>query len=115
MWGKGMISMKGTANKLELTRKLGTLCLLTVLSACATRPASVPDTTILAEIQETLDMAIMPTEAELAESEQDSSDLLDELIPSLSLDENLLAPVEVRTSISTRENNFEWVIERMAR
>lgn len=75
--------------------------LLLMLSMCATRPASVPDTTILDEIQETLTRAEATTGSVPEEPAANDSDLLDELIPSLSLDENLLTPVEERVSISS--------------
>jgi len=88
-----------------LTKKITMLLVVLILPACASRPASVPDTSILSEIQETLDAAVLtPSVVDPSASAEDDVDLLDELIPSLSLDESLLAPVEVRTSISTREN-----------
>ncbi len=71
------------------------------LSSCATREARVPDTTVLAEIQETLEVA---AEAAVEQPEQISAadgDLLQELIPSLSLDESLLAPIEERISVNS--------------
>jgi len=74
------------------------------LSGCATRPANVPDTTILSEIQETLDAALFEQGEELENLSGNDIDLLNELIPSLSLDENLLAPVEQRIDISTPPN-----------
>lgn len=74
------------------------------LSACATRPATVPDTTILGDIQETLDAAIVLNEQQGESLTDEDSDLLEELIPSLSLDEELLAPVEQRIDISTPPN-----------
>ncbi len=86
------------------TAKLLALLLLFLLSACATRPVSVPDTAILSEIQETLENAVITLDEQSEELTEDDTDLLDELIPSLSLDESLLAPVERRTSISTRSN-----------
>ncbi|MFT7472139.1 MAG: MSHA biogenesis protein MshL [Kiritimatiellia bacterium] len=88
-----------------LTKKITMLLVVLVLSACATRPASLPDTSILGEIQETLDAAVLtPSVLDSSVSAEDDVSLLDELIPSLSLDDSLLAPVEVRTSISTRAN-----------
>ena len=88
-----------------LTKKTTMLLVVFMLSACATRPANLPDTSILSGIQETLDAAVLtPSVVDPSVSDEDDADLLDELIPSLSLDESLLAPVEVRTSISTREN-----------
>lgn len=85
-----------------LNRKqaLATLLLL-LLSACATRPATVPDTAILTEIQATIDTAMAENEMQSQSLSADDSALLDELIPGLSLDENLLAPVEERIDIST--------------
>ena len=88
-----------------LTKKVAMLLIIFTLSACASRPASVPDTSILNQIQETLDAAVLiPSVVDPSASDEDDADLLDELIPSLSLDESLLAPVEMRTSIATREN-----------
>ncbi|PCJ22364.1 MAG: hypothetical protein COA96_14745, partial [SAR86 cluster bacterium] len=78
--------------------------LLLLLSACATRSASVPDTSILEQIQETLDIAAEVIEEQSENSLSNDADLLGELIPSLSLDESLLAPVEERISISSQEN-----------
>lgn len=77
--------------------------LFLLLSACAARPVSVPDTTILTEIQEVLEAAalaqVVPgTEDSLNE---DDSGLLGELIPSLSLDQSLLAPIEERFPVRT--------------
>lgn len=72
-----------------------------LLSACATQPATVPDTTVLQEIQGNIDAAVQATEPPEEELSEDDSDLLNELIPSLSLDEELLAPVEERVSISS--------------
>lgn len=87
------------------TKKTALILAVLSLTACATRPASVPDTSILDDIQETLNAAVVtPSVVEPGVSDEDDADLLDELIPSLSLDESLLAPVEVRTSIATREN-----------
>ena len=60
-----------------------------------------PDTTILAEIQETLTQAEADTGLVDAASAVNDTDLLDELIPSLSLDERLLTPVEERVSINS--------------
>lgn len=74
---------------------------IALVASCATRPASVPDTSVLNEIQQTLTQAEITT-SQVAESlSQDDEDILDELIPSLSLDENLLTPVEERVSISS--------------
>lgn len=78
-----------------------TIILLFLLSACATRPATVPDTTVLNEIQETLDIAVGINEEQGETLDENDTDLLEELIPSLSLDESLLAPVEQRIDIST--------------
>lgn len=69
------------------------LCLL-ILSSCAGRSASVPDTSILIEIQKTLDQAAAISSPEPELLGEDASDLLNELIPSLSLDEVLLTPIE---------------------
>lgn len=88
-----------------LNRRQASIALLCfLLSACATRPATVPDTAILSEIQNTIDTAMTANEAQSATMSEDDSDLLDELIPSLSLDEDLLAPVEERIDISTPTN-----------
>ena len=82
-------------------RDLLAIIAFSVLSACATRPASVPDTTILGEIQEMLEDAAITTEVASDSLTSDDTDVLGELIPSLSLDENLLTPVEERISISS--------------
>lgn len=87
--------------EIEIMKKLLVGILFVGLSACATRPATVPDTTILSEIQETLDAALFEQDPESESISGNDTDLLDELIPSLSLDENLLAPVEQRIDIST--------------
>ena len=91
-------------------KNLLTGILVVGLSGCATEPANVPDTTILSEIQETLDAAVFEQGEELENLSGNDIDLLNELIPSLSLDENLLAPVEQRIDISTpqirRQPNF---------
>lgn len=85
-----------------LNRKQALIALLFfTLSACASRPATVPDTAILEEIQATIDTAMVQNEAQPQILSEDDSDLLDELIPSLSLDEELLTPVEERIDIST--------------
>jgi MSHA biogenesis protein MshL len=88
----------GTMEKLLIT------ILLMALSACAARPVTVPDTTILSEIQDTLDSAVNAQAQQTENLSADDSDLLGELIPSLSLDESLLAPVEQRIDISTPPN-----------
>jgi MSHA biogenesis protein MshL len=75
--------------------------LMALLSACATQPATVPDTAVLEAIQGTLDEAVSSSEEAEAELSEDDNELLNELIPSLSLDEELLAPVEERISISS--------------
>ena len=77
------------------TRLQVVVCAIAIgMSSCATRPASVPDTSILSEIQATLTVAENTTGRQLEETTENDTDLLDELIPSLSLDENLLTPVE---------------------
>ena len=75
--------------------------LLLVLPSCIARGPHVPDTAILSEIQVTLDAAIASTAAVPVELLAPDSDLLSELLPSLSLDEILLAPVEERISITS--------------
>ena len=74
---------------------------LLVLPSCIARGPYVPDTAILSEIQVTLDAAVASTEAVPMELLAADSDLLSELIPSLSLDEILLAPVEERITITS--------------
>jgi MSHA biogenesis protein MshL len=67
------------------------------------------DTTILTEIQDTLEQAAGPSVAESQSIQQAGTGvgsgagtgLLNELIPSLSLDQRLLTPVEERVSISS--------------
>ncbi|NQV69831.1 MAG: secretin N-terminal domain-containing protein, partial [Pseudohongiella sp.] len=78
-----------------------------LLSACASR-SSVPETAILTDIQEVLEAAAADLEEPgLVESlSDDATELLGELIPSLSLDQNLLEPVEERTSVSTGDQKM---------
>lgn len=78
---------------------LGALCLL--LATCASRPATTPNTEILTDIQDTLDQAFLALEEPSEELSEDEADLLDELIPSLSIDEELLTPIEERVSITS--------------
>ncbi len=85
----------------DYPRWLSAAMLMALLSACATQPATVPDTAVLEAIQGTLDEAVSSSEEAEAELSEDDSELLNELIPSLSLDEELLAPVEERISISS--------------
>ncbi|MCI5106782.1 MAG: secretin N-terminal domain-containing protein, partial [Pseudomonadales bacterium] len=85
----------------DFSRWVSAAMLMALLSACATQPASVPDTAVLETIQHTLDEAVSSSEEAEAELSEDDSDILNELIPSLSLDEELLAPVEERVSISS--------------
>lgn len=87
-------------NKRTVSRS-GLAILLLLLGACATRPATTPDTSILEEIQISLDEAVLEIEAPEEELSEDESDLLGELIPGLSLDESVLAPVEERVSVSS--------------
>ncbi len=81
--------------------RFGLVALLLLLGACATRPASTPDTAILEEIQVSLDDAIVEIQAPEEELSEDESDLLGELIPGLSLDESVLTPIEERIDISS--------------
>lgn len=87
-------------NKRTVSRS-GLAILLLLLGACATRPATTPDTTILEEIQVSLDEAVLNIQAPDEELSEDESDLLGELIPGLSLDESVLTPVEERVSVSS--------------
>lgn len=93
-------------------RELLLTSLLLLLSACATRSASVPDTTILAEIQQSLETAVLAQEEQERPEvrTEDDADLLDELIPSLSLDQSFLAPVEERISVSTGEGQLSAIV-----
>lgn len=75
--------------------------MLLVLPSCVARGPYVPDTAILSSIQVTLDDAVASTEAVPLASLENDGDLLSELIPSLSLDEILLAPLEERISITS--------------
>jgi MSHA biogenesis protein MshL len=75
------------------------LCLL--LATCTSRPATIPNTEVLEDIQGTLDQAVAILEAPAEELTEDEVDLLDELIPSLSIDEALLTPMEERVSITS--------------
>ena len=76
----------------------GVLVMGLSLVGCATQPASTPDTEIIGEIQQVFAEAIAQDQpsnvAALGEA-----DLLSELRPSLSLDEELLAPIEERITI----------------
>lgn len=76
----------------------GVLVMGLSLVGCATQPASTPDTEIIGEIQQVFAEAIAQDQpsnvAALGEA-----DLLSELMPSLSLDEELLAPIEERITI----------------
>ncbi|MFN3162439.1 MAG: hypothetical protein ACE37N_02920 [Pseudohongiellaceae bacterium] len=89
------------ASVIYTVRKVLAAFVVVLLSACATQPATVPDTTVLTEIQNTMERAAETTRETADEMSEDDSDLLNELIPSLSLDEELLAPVEERVSISS--------------
>ena len=81
--------------------KIGLMAVFSlVLTACALRGGSIPDTSILTDIQESLDQAAISTVDEEEVTFQEGLGLLDELIPALSLDENLLAPVEERMDIT---------------
>ena len=68
-----------------------------VLSSCATQPASTPDTEIIDNIQSVFEEAIAQESIALASGTSD--EILNELLPSLSLDEALLTPVEERVTI----------------
>lgn len=94
----GLISHSGPS---RAGRPLMTAVLGLLLSTCAGPQATVPDTQILSDIQVTLDDAVVMLEEPPVELSADESDLLDELIPSLSLDKKLLAPVEERVSITS--------------
>jgi MSHA biogenesis protein MshL len=96
-----LIKAKRRLGIVAMRRHSLAVILFFLLSACATRPATVPDTTVLTEIQETLDIAVGINEERAEILNEDDADLLEELIPSLSLDESLLAPVEQRIDIST--------------
>lgn len=82
-------------------RALIVLMAAAMITSCATRPASEPDTAILDQIEQTLSQAEADTTQTGESLIEHEGDLLDELIPSLSLDENLLTPVEERVSISS--------------
>ncbi|MEQ8409328.1 MAG: secretin N-terminal domain-containing protein [Gammaproteobacteria bacterium] len=84
-----------------LPAKIVVMLSLLLLWGCATQPASVPDTSILAEIQSTIDEAVNPGISDSDMTPEEEDDLLGELIPSLSLDEELLAPVEERISVTS--------------
>jgi MSHA biogenesis protein MshL len=91
------IFIREVSQKLKLSASM--LCF--VLSACATGPASVPDTAIITGIQTALEEAIVLDTPPSDDLSEEDNDLLAELIPSLSLSEGLLAPVEERISISS--------------
>lgn len=84
-----------------LMRIAGLLVVAAIVSSCATRPASVPNTQVLSDIQSNIEDAIMVNTEPDENLSEEESDLLSELIPSLSLDDNLLAPIEDRISISS--------------
>jgi MSHA biogenesis protein MshL len=68
-----------------------------VLSSCATQPASTPDTEVIEKIQSVFEEAAAQESSEIATGTSD--EILNELLPSLSLDEALLTPVEERVTI----------------
>ena len=68
-----------------------------MLSSCATQPASTPDTEVIEKIQSVFEEAAAQESSELATGTSD--EILNELLPSLSLDEALLTPVEERVTI----------------
>ncbi len=78
-----------------------TAALVMLTAACATDPASVPDTTVIEDIQAVLtEAAAEPVDA-IGSGVEGGEDLLAELIPSLSLDEELLTPVEERVAVTS--------------
>lgn len=77
---------------------MGLALLGLILAGCATHPASTPDTEIIGEIQKVFDDAIEGQQPEVRTHEGET-DLLAELMPSLSLDETLLTPIEERITI----------------
>lgn len=90
-----------TSYKSKHCSRLTASLLLLFLSSCATRPATTPDLDILEDIQVSLDEAVAVIEAPEEELTEDESELLDELIPGLSLSESVLTPIEERVSISS--------------
>ena len=86
---------------LLVIRECISIALLLILTSCAGRTASVPDMTILTEIQATLEAAAAVTSEQPDSLTEVDSDLLAELMPSLSLDQSLLTPVEPRHSITS--------------
>lgn len=91
-----------TSNSVSIsTSRFALVVVLLLLGACAIRPASTPDTAIIEEIQVSLDEAVAEIQAPDEELSEDESDLLGELIPGLSLDESVLAPIEERIDISS--------------
>ncbi|MEQ8955005.1 MAG: hypothetical protein RL120_12815, partial [Gammaproteobacteria bacterium] len=96
-----MKRITATKNIPTANSKWISVALVLLLGSCATRPASTPDMAILEEIQGTLDQAAIDIMAQPDSLSADEDDLLDELIPGLSLDESLLTPVEERVSISS--------------
>lgn len=73
------------------------LLALAIAGGCATQPASTPDTAIIDSIQRVFDEAAAP--APNVVSTQAAGDILNELLPALSLDESLLTPIEERVTI----------------
>jgi len=71
------------------------------LAGCASQQATTPDMQILTDIRETLDEAVVALEKPDAELSAQEADLLDELMPPMSLDRRLLEQVEERVSITS--------------
>lgn len=85
----------------QITRGCLATLVAMLLAACATEPATVPETTVLAAIQSTLEEASVAPVDPVGPGAGGDEDLLRELIPSLSLDEELLTPVEERVAVTS--------------
>ncbi|PCH60669.1 MAG: hypothetical protein COC19_05630 [SAR86 cluster bacterium] len=84
------------------SRSLLYLCLLVLLISCSAPGGRVPDTSVLEGIQETLAQASHSEVGNDLEFFEDE-DLLADLLPSLSLSDDVLEPLENRFSLSMLE------------
>lgn len=87
----------GSVNVTKWSRNLAIALVVTATSGCATQPASTPDTEVIENIQGVITDALEQNER--VSQEPVTQDLIEELVPSLSLDESLLTPVEERVTI----------------
>lgn len=87
----------GSVNVTKRSRNLAIALVVFVTGGCATQPASTPDTEVIENIQGVITDALEQNER--VSQEPVTQDLIEELVPSLSLDESLLTPVEERVTI----------------